>query len=143
MAWFMRHEVPRRSIDGMTGVYCQKCGREICRRNNTQFRSIAKCAICVLAEQGIFDAESKVLPQYIMFDPLKPPVPLDAEGDSAIVNLFPEERMQAGYPVQSSGGVAGTVKSIFRAIGFAKPKPVQTESQKVATKRRRESSLFK
>jgi hypothetical protein len=141
--WFQRHEVPRRSIDGMTGVYCQTCGREICRRNNTQFRSIQKCAICVLAEQGIFDAESKILPQYIMFDPTKPPVPIDAEGDSVIVNLFPEEMQHAGQQAQSSGGVAGTAKSIFRAMGFLKPKTVPTESQKVATKRRRESSLFK
>lgn len=138
----MRHEVPRRSVDGMTGVYCQKCGREICRRNNTQFRSIAKCAICVLAENGIFDAESNVLPQYIMFDPTKPPVPLDAEGDSSILNLFPEEKVLFGR-MPSSGGVAGTAKAIFRALGFSKPVVEKAPSQKTATKRRRESSLFK
>lgn len=143
MIWFHRHEVPRRALDGMTGVYCQKCGREICRRNNSQFRSIAKCAICVLAEEGIFDAESKVLPQYIMFDPTKPPVPINAENDDVIVNLFPEEQTMFGGKLPSAGGIAGTAKSIFRAMGFGKPKPVPVESQKVARKRRSESTLFK
>ena len=141
MTWFQRHELPRRSVDGMTGVYCQTCGREICRRNNTQFRSIVKCAICLLKEQGVVDAEKAVLPQYIMFDPTKPPVPLDAEGDGVIVNLFPEERQDLGR-IPSSGGIAGTAKAIYRALGFGKPKPQPQTAQKTATKRRRESSLF-
>lgn len=125
----------------MTGVYCQLCGREICLRNNTQIRSVQKCAICVLKAEGVENPEDKVLPQYLMFDPTKPPVPIDAEGDSAILNLFPEEKVEFGR-MPSSGGVAGTAKAIYRALGFGKPKPVHAPSQTTATKRRRESSLF-
>jgi hypothetical protein len=126
----------------MTGVYCQTCRREICVRNNSQIRSVVKCAICLLREQGVEDPESKVLPQYYMFDPTKPPIPLDAENDSVIVNLFPEERSELGR-MPSSGGVAGTVKAIYKAIGFVKEKVLPVVSQKTAKKRRQESSLFK
>lgn len=137
-----KHEVPRRSVDGMVSVYCQTCQREICRRTNSQFRSVVKCLLCQLKEAGVEDPESKVLPQYYMFDPTKPPVPLNAESDDVILNLFPEEK-QEFMRMPSSGGVAGTVKSIFRAVGFGKPKVEQSTSQKTAAKRRKESSLFK
>ena len=141
MAYFTRHEVPCRSFDGMTSVYCQSCGREICRRNNTQIRSVVKCAICVLKAEGVENPEDRVLPQYLMFDPMKPPIPIDAEGDGAIVNLFPEEKVEFGR-IPSSGGIAGTAKALYRALGFGKPKPVHPPSQKTATKRRKDSSLF-
>ena len=142
MTWFQRHGVPRRNFNGMTGVYCQTCGREICLRNNTQFRSVTKCAICLLQEQGVAEPEKYILPQYYMFDPTKPPVPIDAESESVVVNLFPEEKQDLGRTA-SSGGVAGTAKALYRAIGFIKQKVAPVVSQVTAIKRRKESSLFK
>jgi hypothetical protein len=140
--WVPQHEVPRRSADGMVGVYCQTCHREICRRTNTLIRSVAKCMLCQLREQGVENPEKYVLPQYYMFDPTKPPVPVDAENEDVIVNMFPEEQGDIGR-IPSSGGIAGTAKAIYRALGFIARKLVPEKSQATAAKRRRESSLFK
>ncbi len=119
--WFPKHEVPRRSFDGMTGVYCQTCHREICRRTDSRLRSVVKCALCVLAEQGVEDPEKYVLPQYLMFDPTKPPIPLNAENEDVIVNLFPEEKINVGNRSSTGGGVAGTVPGgVVGAAGAAK-----------------------
>ncbi len=141
MKFFQRHETPRRNFNGMIGVYCQTCGREICLRTNSQFRSVVKCILCQLKEAGVENPEEHVLPQYLMLDPTKPPIPADAEGDGIILNLFPEEQEHYSR-VPSSGGVAGTIKAIYRALGFKIEKPSEPVSQKTATKRRRESNLF-
>ena len=111
-------------------------------RTNSQIRSVEKCAICILREQGVENPEEVVLQQYFMFDPTKPPVPVDAEGDNVILNLFPEEKQEFAR-MPSSGGIAGTVKAIYRAVGFKIAKVIEEKSQKVAKKRRAESSLFK
>lgn len=140
--WFMPHEVPRRSYDGMTGVYCQTCHREICRRTDSRLRSVVKCALCQLVEQGVENPEQYILPQYLMLDPTKAPVPLNAENESVIVDLFPEEKVNVGLG-PSAGGVAGTVKAIYRALGFLPAKQKPATSHTTAAKRRRESSLFK
>src|ERR1700751_766657 len=120
MGRVIHHEVPRRSADGTTSIYCRKCGREVARRAMAQIRSVTKCAICVLQEQGVKDPEQYVLPQYVMTDPTKPALPLSMESEDALYMLFPEERPNEGEAPPPVGGIMGTAKAIFRALGFAK-----------------------
>ena len=144
MADYIRHEVPRRYIDGTVGVYCRKCGREISRRAFSQIRSVNKCAICVLEAEGVTDAEKNVLPQYVMTDPFKPPMPLSAESAEVMFEIFPEERPAPGENPPPSGGIMGTAKSVYRAMGFAmeiaKEKiKALPKSRKVADRNKRKS----
>jgi len=131
-----KHEVPRRNPNGSVSVYCRQCGREVVRAAQIRIRSIAKCAYCELVEKGITNPEDYVLPQYIMADPTKPPIPIGAEQEDAIFLMFPEEKVE-GKPTMS-GGVVGTAKALFRAFGFGKQEePAKTESRQVAERRRK------
>lgn len=94
---------------------------------------MGKCAICVLEEQGVMDAAKHVMPQYVMLDPTKP-IPFGVEGDDAEFAMFPEEK---DTRVRSSGGVVGTAKALYRALGFGKQEEqASPESRKVAARRR-------
>ena len=136
-----KHEVSRRNPNGAVSVYCRQCGREVVRAAQIRIRSIAKCAYCELIEKGITNPEDYVLPQYIMTDPSKPPIPIGAEGEDAIFLMFPEEK-EEGKPTLRAGGVVGTAKNLFRALGFGKEeKPPKTESRQIA-ERRRKGSLY-
>jgi len=98
---------------------------------------VSKCAICVLQEQGIMDAEKYVLSRYVQLDPTNPPIPRDAEGEDSIFILYPEERDNR---VRSSGGIIGTAKAVYRALGFGKqPDAEPPESRKIAIRRRKGS----
>lgn len=98
---------------------------------------MSKCAVCVLTEQGVKDAEKYVLPQYVISDPTKPPVPVDVALDNAEFQMFPEEQ---DTRVRNVGGVVGTVKAVFRALGFGKEEePEAPESRKTAIRRRKGS----
>lgn len=83
------------------------------------------CAICILKEQGVLNPEDYVLPQYAIPDPTKPPVPIDMSDELAagILLLYPEAQLEEEGVVPFSGGVVGTVKSIFRALGFKGKQP--------------------
>lgn len=100
----------------------------------------------MLEEQGVKNPEKYVLPQYIATDPTKPVVPLNAEDAESMYLMFPEERPIEGEAPPPVGGIMGTAKAIFRALGFAKDIERQQQedipqSKKVATKRRK-SSLY-
>lgn len=89
------------------------------------------------------DAERYVLPQYIVTDPTKPPVPAGAEGPDIVVNLFPEEDENFALP-RTSGGVMGTVKALYRALGFGSTPAAEPEPQSRKTALiRRKGSLYK
>jgi len=133
MADYMQFDVPKRNANGQTSIYCRNCKREIARTVDSRIRSVSKCAICVLEEQGVMDGAKYVLPQYVMLDPTKP-VPIGVEGDDAEFTMFPEEKDNR---VRSSGGVVGTAKALYRALGFGKQEEqAPPESRKVAAKRK-------
>lgn len=134
---YLKHEVPRRLPNGSTAVYCRKCGREIAASTWFKIRSIGECAVCKLVGEGVVDPEKYVIPQYIMTDPTKPPVPMEAElGEDAAFLLFPEDKPVGNAP--PIGGIAGTLKAIYRAIGFGKQASSEEipESKRVVLKRR-------
>ena len=82
-----------------------------------------------------------VLSQYMQLDPSKPPVPINAEGPDVAYALFPEERVDE-YGILPSGGVVGTAKNFFRAIGLAVKAAVFAElpkSRKTALIRKRKT----
>ena len=116
---YTRYDAPRRPPSGLSDIYCRKCGRLIARTPQAQFRTVSKCAICVLHEQGVKNPEDYVLAQYIQTDPTKPPVPLNAESPEFMYEIFPDERPQEGEQPKQTG-VMGTIQSIFRVIGFGK-----------------------
>jgi len=107
----------------------------------SQIRSITKCAICVLKEQGVVNAEDHVLTQYYMSnDPTRIPTPIDAdtslEGGILLLNKDdPEDN------TSQSGGFFGTVRSLFKAAGFMKDQAEVPVSKEVA-KRKRTGGLY-
>jgi hypothetical protein len=107
-------------------------------------RTVTKCAICWAKEQGIENPEDHVLAQYRLPDPMSPPVPIDVDQDIAqgVLMLYPEASLAEDGRVPSSGGVIGTVKSIFRALGFAQPKDVEPEPSKTIAVGKRRKGLY-
>ena len=93
-----------------------------------------------MKEQGIENPEDYVLTQYYMSnDPNKIPVPIDVDEsqDAGILVLNPDE---AEKPFQS-GGAYGTVRSVFKALGFMKNKKEVAVSKDVS-KRKRTGGLY-
>ncbi len=132
--FFVRHEVGRaRNPDGTVSVFCRTCGREIMRQIHPTIRSVTKCQICVLKAQGVVNAEDYVLAQYMMPDASKPPIPIDYDDSIAggVLLLYPEEKMKQGDPIPQTGGIIGTVKSMFRTLGFMQAKPAEPVPSKV------------
>jgi hypothetical protein len=77
-----------------------------------------------MKEQGVENPEDYVLTAYRLSDDInKIPVPLDTEDgfEQGLLMLYPEEAPADGE-TPAAGGVFGTVKSIFRAMGFTKTK---------------------
>jgi hypothetical protein len=139
LANYIKREERQRRYDGLTAVYCRKCGREIAIRNDGRIKSAI--GVCC---QGLDIPEEYFTPQYVMTDPLGVPVPRAAENSMFL--LFPEEEMEDGQLVKPiAGGIAGTAKAIYRAIGFTVTKIAQQialpESKKIAI-RNRKSKLF-
>ena len=84
--------------------------------------------------QGVLDPEEHVLNQYeLSSDMNRIPVPIDDEGYAdGILMLYPEEQLEQGGRLPPSGGVVGTVKAIFRAFGFTKPKEVIIKEEPIS-----------
>lgn len=134
---FIKYEQPRKTqSDGGAGIYCRQCGREITRQVNPQIRSVSKCAICVLKEQGVKNPEDHVLTQYYLSnDPNKLPVPIDADTSlEGGILLLSKDDIVDKLPM--TGGLVGTVRSLFKALGFQKAPEEEVQSKEVATKKR-------
>lgn len=138
---FIHHEVGKAlNPDGTTSIFCRKCGREIMRAVHPTIRTVTQCAICRLKEEGVLDPEDHVLAQYKLPDPSSPPVPIDIDDDlsAGVLLLYPETKLAEDGRVPFSGGVIGTVRSIFRALGFLQPEEKEpTPSKTIATNKRR------
>jgi len=145
---YLRHEVRKNRPDGGRAIYCRSCGREIAVYARSQITSVEKCAICVLKEQGVLNPEDHVLPQYtISSDQNRLPVPRDVEIEAGMLLLYPEEAEANLDPMRQSGGVVGTVKTLFRAFGFGKPQDIQEAEKnppvsKQVAKSKRGSGLY-
>ena len=142
--FWVANECRRRNADGSLSIYCRKCGREIMRNQGfTNFLSVSKCQLCVLKEQGVINAEDFVLAQYKIPDATSPPIPIDLDDSIAggVLLLNPDERILDGESIPQSGGVIGTIRSMFRTLSFKQVKPEKpTESKVLATRKR--SGLF-
>lgn len=94
-----------------------------------------------MKENGIENPEDYVLPQYqLSMDKDRIPIPLDIgdEMQSGVLMLYPEERLEQDGIVPQSGGVVGTVKSIFKVLGLYKPPDEEpVKSKEVAIKKRK------
>lgn len=139
MANYIKRDQPQRRYDGLTPVYCRSCGREIAIRNDSRIKSAI--GVCC---QGLDIPEEYFTPQYVLTDPMGAPVPRDAENSMFL--LFPEEELEDGQLVKPiAGGIAGTAKAIYRAIGFTVSRVAAQillpESKKIA-QRKRKSKLF-
>src|SRR3954465_3472728 len=120
--FWVRHEQRRKNPDGSYSIHCRLCGREIMRQNHPIILSVTRCALCVLKAEGVVNAEDHVLAQYRLSTmPGSLPVPLEMDDSMAggVLLLNPEEKLEEGSPVPQLG-VIGTIKSMFRTIGFAK-----------------------
>ena len=141
--YWIKHETGKaRNPDGTTSIFCSKCGREIMRSVHPTIRSVSKCALCALKEQGVVNAEDYVLAQYRMPGPDKPPVPIDIDDSiaSGVLLLYPEETMKAGEHIPQIG-IIGTIKQMFRTLGFQQSRPVEpVQSKQLASTKR--SGLF-
>jgi hypothetical protein len=138
--FWIRHEQGRvRNPDGTTSVYCNKCGREIMRTVHPTIRTVSRCQLCILKAQGVLNAEDYVLAQYMLPDATKPPVPIDIDDSIAagVLLLYPEERMKRGEIVPQTGGVIGTIKSMFRTLGFQQQAPKAPEPSKTMASEKR------
>ena len=144
---FVKYEAPRITTqDGLTSIYCRQCGREIQRAIRPTIRTVTKCAICVAKEQGIENPEDHILAQYYLSnDPNKLPTPIDADmsAEGGILLLQPnaEQLDSNGNPLQS-GGLVGTVKSLFRVLGFAKSEEPEPASRERAVSKRKGGGLW-
>lgn len=68
--------------------------------------------------------EDHVLNQYqISADMNRIPIPVNDDGlEQGVLMLYPEEGLEQTGILPQSGGVVGTVRAIFRAFGFIKPR---------------------
>lgn len=139
--YFVKHLLRRKNPDGLTSIYCQKCGREIMRAVHPTIGSVNKCAICVMKAEGVENPEDHVLAQYRM-SPTGFPMPLDYDDSTAggVLLLNPDEVVPEGEQIPLLG-VMGTVRAAFRAFGFGVQRPVTpAKSVQLATEKR--SGLF-
>jgi len=102
-------------------------------------RTVSECKVCELTAQGVVDAEKLVTQQYVMSDPLSPPVPFN--GDDPLFVLYPEMEVEQGK-IPPSGGVVGTVMSFFRALGLPKGPEGPPPASKTIAKRNRSGGLY-
>lgn len=114
------------------------------RAVNPLIKTISKCKICEMKEQGIENPEDFVLAQYYLSnDPNKLPTPIDTDvsNEGGILIMYPDEEPKNGEPVPYVGGLFGTLKSFFRVRGFEQKKEEVTVSRDVA-KRKRTGGLY-
>jgi hypothetical protein len=141
---YVRNEVPKRvGFDGLTSCYCKQCGREIWRQTNPQVRTVTKCQICILKEQGVENPEDHVLTQYYLSnDPTRIPTPIDADMslEGGILLLQPDDP-EANEKLPQSGGFFGTVKSLFKTLGFDQ-KPTEVPVSREVAKKKRTGGLY-
>lgn len=112
---------------------------------NPTIRTITKCQICILKEQGIENPEDHVLTQYYMSnDPTRIPTPIDAdmsmEGGILLLTQDQEQDSEKGI-IPQTGGFFGTVSSLFKTIGFNQKKEEVPVSKDIA-KRKRTGGLY-
>lgn len=134
--YFIRHEQPKASnnVDGSYSIYCQTCGREIMKAIHPTIRSVKACRICMMKAEGIPNPEDAVLAQYAQIDPTKPPIPLDYDvaEQSGVLLLYPDAELEDnGIVTAQSGGVVGTVKSIFKVLSLFSLKPPKIQTGEV------------
>lgn len=121
---FTHHQAPKRHTDGTISIYCRTCGRDIGRYARSAIRTVTKCQICLLKEQGVLNPEDSVLNQYVLSSDVdRIPIPLETSDElqSGVLLLYPEAQVEQEGILPQSGGIVGTVKSVFRAFGFGKP----------------------
>lgn len=90
-------------------------------------------------------AEDFVLTQYYLSnDPNKIPTPIDADlsQESGILILNPETAEEGKQFKPSVGGLFGTVKSMFKVLGFAQKEEEPPQSREVAKKKRAKDGLY-
>src|ERR1035437_5509859 len=103
---YIHHEQPRKEFQGLVGIYCRRCGRELIRCANSSVRSVTMCQVCILKEQGIEHPEDFVLNQYKLSEDMnRIPVPVNDDGlEQGILMLYPEEFAEQGQQLLPSGG---------------------------------------
>lgn len=84
--------------------------------------------------------EDHVLAQYLLPDPTKAPIPVEYDDSLAagVLMLYPEAELAETGRTPMSGGIVGTIRSIFRVLGFLIVPPTEEEqpqSQTVAKTR--------
>lgn len=112
--------------------------------------SVNSCAICELKEKGVTLPEGKtaedfVLTQYYLSnDPNKIPTPIDADlsQESGILLLNPETATEGKQFKPSVGGLFGTARSVFKALGFLPKDEPEPQSKEVSTKKRSSDGLY-
>lgn len=90
-------------------------------------------------------AEDFVLNNYYLSnDPNKIPTPIDADlsQESGILILNPETAEEGKQFKPSVGGLWGTVRSVFKALGFAPADEPVPQSKEVAKNRRDKDGLY-
>lgn len=102
-----------------------------------------------MKKQGVKNPEEHVLTQYYMPSGDRPPIPIDADDyemqGMLILNPEEGEALDKTGRLPLAGGVIGTVKSLFRTLGFvfSDGKPVdkveepEPESRAIAKTKRR------
>jgi hypothetical protein len=101
--------------------------------------------ICILKEQGVPNAEDHVLTQYYMSnDPTRIPTPIDAdmslEGGILLLNQNADQNSEEGR-IPQTGGLFGTVRSLFKVMGFNIKEKEPPVSKDIA-KRKRTGGLY-
>ncbi len=108
-------------------------------------RTISECAICTMKAQGIENPEDFVLAQYqLSTDAMRIPIPLDIDDalTSGVLVLYPEARLEQDGVIPQSGGVVGTVRSIFKVLGLIKPVDSEPVVSKEVAKVKRKRGLY-
>lgn len=102
-----------------------------------------------MKEEGILNPEDNVLIQYRLnneMHQLPMAVDIDDVGLNGILCLYPENQLETNGFIAQAGGVVGTVRSVFRAIGFGKPSQEETRAaeppSKQAGRKRRGTGLY-
>jgi hypothetical protein len=131
----------RRGYDpqGLTTIYCRKCGRAICRvaLSSAGFRSVTRCAICDGAP-----AEA-VKPKYVQQLPGQMPYPIP-DPDADLFSFYEDEQLAMREARDKRKPWPGLLKPFFRAFGFneelaeekaAKDKLEELPSKKVSKRK--------
>jgi hypothetical protein len=104
---------------------------------NPIIRSVTACQICIMKEQGIENPEDHVLTSYQLTSGVDGlPIPMDADisQEGGVLVLYPEsDPRQKKLPMV--GGLFGSVRSLFKVLGFDMPEKEPPPSQEVAERK--------